>query len=152
MVELSLFFISTPGSRPGPRPQPDFGIRFKSDAFSKEHLQKLQPFIGDPIRDSTLIAATYNIHLLFFSAKVKYGLAALDIVDRQNAHTQSVILRGLHTLFRLVGGEKEPYREKKGFSISHNDVDVRIWGHYIVISRGDIKHAAFQPANLTSRS
>jgi len=99
----STTFIQPPGSRPGPRPQPDFGLGFKRDAFSREQLQKLQPFIGDLLKDSTLIAATYNMYLPFFSAEVKCGAAALDIADRQNAHTQSVILRGLHTLFRLVG-------------------------------------------------
>lgn len=136
----STTFIQPPGSRPGPRPQPDFGLGFKRDAFSQEQLQKLQPFIGDLLKDSTLIAATYNMYLPFFSAEVKCGAAALDIADRQNAHTQSVILRGLHTLFRLVGREKELHREINGFSISHSDVDVRIWGHYAVIDGDDVKY------------
>ncbi|KAK3065002.1 hypothetical protein LTS18_014077 [Coniosporium uncinatum] len=133
-------FMQTPGSRPGPRPQPDFGLGFKRDAFSREQFQKLQPFIGDLLTDSTLIAATYNMYLPFFSAEVKCGAAALDIADRQNTHTQSVILRGLHTLFRLVGREMELHREINGFSISHSDVDVRIWGHYAVIDGDDVRH------------
>jgi hypothetical protein len=80
------------------------------------------------------------MYLLFFSTEVKCGAAALDIADRQNAYTQSVILRGLHTLFRLVGREKELHREINGFSISHSDVDVRIWGHYAVLNRDDVKY------------
>ena len=136
----SITFIKPLGSRPGPRPQPDFGLGFKRDAFSREQLQKLQPFIGNLLTDSTLIAATYNMYLPFFSVEVKCGAAALDIADRQNAHTQSVILRGLHTLFRLVGREKELHREINGFSISHSDVDVRIWGHYAVIDGDDVKY------------
>jgi hypothetical protein len=122
----STTFIQPPGSRPSPRPQPDFGLGFKRDAFSQERLQKLQPFIGDLLKDSTLIAATYNMYLPFFSTEVKCGAAALDIADRQNAHTQSVILRGLRTLFRLVSREKELHREINSFSISHSDVEVRI--------------------------
>ena len=137
---LSITFIKPPGSRPGPRPQPDFGLGFKRDAFSREQIRKLQPFIGDLLTDSTLIAATYNMYLPFFSAEVKCGAAALDIADRQNAHTQSVILRGLYTLFRLVGREKELHREINGFSISHSDVDVRIWGHYAVIDGDNVKY------------
>jgi hypothetical protein len=136
----STTFIQPPGSRPGPRPQPDFGLGFKRDAFRQERLQKLQPFIGDLLKDSTLIAATYNMYLPFFSAEVKCGAAALDIADRQNAHTQSVILRGLYTLFRLVSRQKELHREINGFSISHSDVDVRIWGHYAVIVGDDVKY------------
>ncbi|KAF1992758.1 hypothetical protein P154DRAFT_549923 [Amniculicola lignicola CBS 123094] len=136
----SITFIKPIGSRPGPRPQPDVGLGFKRDAFSREQLQKLQPLTGNLLTDSTFIAATYNMYLPFFSVEVKCGAAALDIADRQNAHTQSVILRGLHTLFRLVGREKELHREINGFSISHSDVDVRIWGHYAVIDRDDVKY------------
>jgi len=54
----SITFMKPPGSRPGPRPQPDFGLGFKRDAFSREQLQKLRPYIGDPLADSSLIAAT----------------------------------------------------------------------------------------------
>ena len=93
----SITFLRPPGARPGPRPQPDFGLGFKREAFSPEQLRKLQPFIGDLLTDSTLIAATYNMYLPFFSAEVKCGAAALEVADRQNAHTQSVNLRGLYT-------------------------------------------------------
>ena len=134
----SIAFIKPPGSRPGPRPQPDFGLGFKRDAFSRERLRKLQPYIGDPLADSSLIAATYNMYFPFLSSEVECGAAGLDIADRQNAYTQSVILRGLYTLFRLVGRENELHQEINGFSISHSDVDVRIWGHYAVIDGKDV--------------
>ncbi|KAF1911014.1 hypothetical protein BDU57DRAFT_114951 [Ampelomyces quisqualis] len=133
-------FIKPLGSRPGPRPQPDFGLGSKRDAFTREQLQKLQPFMGNLLTDSTLIAATYNMYLPFISVEVKCGAVALDIADRQNAHTQSVSLRGSHTLFRLVGREKELHREINGFLISHSDVDVRIWGHYAVVDGHDVQY------------
>jgi len=88
----SITFLNPPGSRPCPRPQPDFGLGFKRDAFSQEQLQKLQPFIGNLIIDATLIAATYKLYLTFFSTEVKCGAAALDIADRENTHTQSVVV------------------------------------------------------------
>ncbi|KAH8695891.1 hypothetical protein GQ44DRAFT_765038 [Phaeosphaeriaceae sp. PMI808] len=108
----SITFMKPSGSRsrPGPRPQPDFGLGFKRDAFSRERLQKLQPFIGDLLTDSTLIAATYNMYLPFFSAEVKFGR------------------------------EKELHQEINGFSISHSDVDVRIWGHYAAIDGDGVKY------------
>jgi hypothetical protein len=34
----SYIFINTSGSRPDPRPQPNFGLGFKRDAFSREQL------------------------------------------------------------------------------------------------------------------
>ncbi|KAH8724127.1 hypothetical protein GQ44DRAFT_773382 [Phaeosphaeriaceae sp. PMI808] len=133
----SYTFINPSGSRPGPRPQPDFGLGFKRDTFSREQLQELQIYIGDPLTDSSWIAATYNMYLPFLSSEVKCGAAGLDIADRQNVHTQSVILRGLYTLFRLVGRENELHQEINGFSISYSDVDARIWGHYAIIDGKD---------------
>ncbi|KAF7854696.1 hypothetical protein EAF04_010265 [Stromatinia cepivora] len=135
----SYTFINPFGSCPGPRPQPDFGLGFKPEAFSLEQLQKLQIFIGDPSTDSSWIAATYNMYLPFLSSEVKCGASGIDTADRQNAHTQSVILRGLHALFRLVGRENELHREINGFSISHDDMFVRIWGHYVVIDGNEPK-------------
>jgi hypothetical protein len=132
-------FINPSGSYPGPRPQPDYGLGFKRDAFSQEQLQKLQILIGDPLIDSSRIAATYNMYLPFLSSEVKCGAAGFDIADRQNAHTQSVVLRGLHTLFCSVGRQNELHREINGFSISHNDMEVRIWGHYAVIDGNEAK-------------
>lgn len=64
---------------------------------------------------------------------MKCGASALDVADRQNAHSQTVSLRGLYELFRIVGREKELYNKINGFSVSHSDVDVRIWGHLVVI-------------------
>jgi hypothetical protein len=58
----SITFIKPPGFQSGPVPQPDFGLGFKRDAFNQEQLQKLQPLIGNPLTDSTLFAATYNMY------------------------------------------------------------------------------------------
>ena len=120
-----------------PRPQPDFSLGFKRDAFDQKLLQKLQPFIGNPLTHSSFVAATYNMYLPFLTSEVKCGASALDIADRQNAYSQTVALRGLIELFRLVGRENELHREVNGFSISHNDMDVRIWGHYAVLNGKD---------------
>lgn len=136
----SITFSQRSGSPPGPRPQPDFGLGFDRFAFSRGQREKLDPYLGDPLRDSSLFAATYNMYFPFFSAEIKCGATGLDIADRQNAHTQSVNLRGLHALFRLVGREKELHRKINGFSISHNDKDVKIWGHYMVIDGDQAKY------------
>ncbi|KAH7111327.1 hypothetical protein B0J11DRAFT_554356 [Dendryphion nanum] len=136
----SIPFINPPGSgsRSGPRPQPDFGLGFDRDAFNPEQLQKLQPFLGDLLADSSF-AATYQMYFPFLTSEVKCGDGELDVADRQNAYAQSVILRGLYSLFQLVDRENELHREINGFSISHNDEDVRIWGHYAVIDGKDVK-------------
>jgi len=68
---------------------------------------------------------------------VKCGASALDIADQQNAYSQTVALRGLIELFRLVGREDELHQDINGFSISYSDKYVRIWGHYAVIDEDD---------------
>ncbi|KAI9683913.1 MAG: hypothetical protein M1829_004248 [Trizodia sp. TS-e1964] len=143
-------FIKPPAdSRPYPRPQPDFGVGFKIDAFSRNQRQRLQPFIGDPLKDYSLVAATYNIYLPFLTSEVKCGASSLDIADRQNAHSQSVAMLGLTTLFRLVGREKELHREIIDFSSSHNDRNIRIWGHYPIINGKDITFYQHQIAEFS---
>ena len=117
----------------GPRPQPDFSLGFKREAFSREQLQKLQPFIGNELEDCSYIAATYNMYLPFLTSEVKCGASALDVADRQNLHSQTISLRSLIELFRLVGRLNELHREINGYSVSHSDEYVRIWAHYIVV-------------------
>jgi hypothetical protein len=117
----------------GPRPQPDYAVGFKREAFSRDRLLKLQPLIGQ-LDDQSYLAATYNMYLPFLTSEVKCGASALDIADRQNAHSMTLALRGLVGLFRLVGREKELHREINGFSVSHDDEAVRIYGHYAVIN------------------
>lgn len=121
----------------GPRPQPDYSLGFKREAFTQEQLKKLQPFIGNELEDCSYFAATYDMYFPFLTSEVKCGASALDIADRQNAHSQTVALRGLIELFRLVGQENELHQEINGFSVSHSDEYVRFWGHYAVIDGRD---------------
>ncbi|KAL8662831.1 MAG: hypothetical protein Q9202_004345 [Teloschistes flavicans] len=72
----------------------------------------------------------------FLTCEVKCGAEALDIADRQNAHSMTVAVRGVIELFRVVNRQAELHREILAFSISHNDSNVRIYGHYTVI-QGD---------------
>jgi hypothetical protein len=73
------------------------------------------------------------LYFLFLTYEVKCGAAALDIADRQNAHSMTLAVRSTVELFRLVKREKELYREILAFSVSHDHRTVRIYGHYPVI-------------------
>jgi hypothetical protein len=77
--------------------------------------------------------ATYHMYFPFLTCKVKCGAAALDIANRQNAHSMTMLVRGVIKLFRLVKREKELHQEILGFSISHDHRTVRIYGHYLII-------------------
>ncbi|TGO31756.1 hypothetical protein BHYA_0417g00020 [Botrytis hyacinthi] len=118
----------------GPRPQPDYSVGFRRSAFTDDQLEKLRPFVGE-ITDTftSYFMATWQIYLPFLTSEVKCGAAALDIADRQNAHSMTLAVRGTVELFRLVKREKELHREILAFSISHDHRIVRIYGHYPII-------------------
>ena len=114
------------------RPQPDFAVGFRREAFTEEQLGKLQPFVGE-LTDVSFFMATYYLYFPFLTCEVKCGAAALDVADRQNAHSMTLAVRAPVELFRLVKREKELDREILAFSISHDHRSVRIYGHYAVI-------------------
>ncbi|MCJ1357479.1 MAG: hypothetical protein MMC33_007475 [Icmadophila ericetorum] len=115
-----------------PRPQPDYAVGFKRTAFTEDQLKKIQPFIGG-FSEMSLFMGTYYMYFPFLTCEVKCGAAALDVADRQNAHSMTMAVRGVVELFRLVKREKELHREILAFSISHDHRTVRIYGHYPVI-------------------
>jgi len=69
----------------------------------------------------------------YFRCEVKCGAVALDIADRQNAHSMTLAVRGVVDLYRTVKREKELNREILAFSVSHDNRTVRIYGHYALI-------------------
>jgi len=120
----------------GPRPQPDYAVGFKRTAFTENQLSKIKPILGD-IMDESFFMATYYMYFPFLTCEVKCGAAALDVADRQNAHSMTLAVRAIVELFRLVKREQELYRQILAFSISHDHRSVRIYGHYPVIKGKD---------------
>ncbi|MCJ1422374.1 hypothetical protein MMC29_000254 [Sticta canariensis] len=120
----------------GPRPQPDFAVGLRSSAFTSEQLKKLQPSIGDWQTTSRLVA-TDEMYFPFLTAEVKCGNEALNIADRQNAHSAAVAANAVVELYRLVSRQDELNRKILTFSVSHDHRAVRIYGHYILINGKD---------------
>lgn len=124
-----------------PRPQPYYSVGFRRDAFTDDQLAKLSPFIGDFIAgDQSFFMATYYMYFPFLTCEVKCGAAALDIADRQNAHSMTLAVRGIVELFRAVKRDDEVNRQILAFSISHDHQSVRIYGHYPVIDGRETKY------------
>ncbi|KHN97422.1 uncharacterized protein MAM_04437 [Metarhizium album ARSEF 1941] len=122
----------------GTRPQPDYSVGFKRKAFSDLQLAKLSLFIGDFIGgDQSLFMATYYMYFPSFTCEVKCGAAALDVADRQNAHSTALAVRATTKLFRAVNREDEVHRHIQAFSISHDHTSVRIYGYYPVLEGRD---------------
>ncbi|KAL8650891.1 MAG: hypothetical protein Q9210_003554 [Variospora velana] len=96
----------------GTRPQPDYAVGFRREAFTEEQLEKLQPFVGE-LTDKSFFMATYYLYFPFLTCEVKCGAAALDVADRQSAHSMTLAVRAVVELFRLVKREKELDRKDK---------------------------------------
>lgn len=125
----------------GTRPQPDYSVGFKRDAFTDDQLAKLSPFIGDFIAgDQSFFMATYYMCFPFLICEVKCGAAGLNIADRQNAHSMTLAVLAIVELIRAVKREDEVNREILAFSVSHDHTSVRIYGHYPVIAGKGIKY------------
>jgi hypothetical protein len=123
------------------RPQPDYSVGFRREAFTDDQLAKLSPFIGDFIfGDQSFFMATYYMYFPFLTCEVKCGAAALDIADRQNAHSMTLAVRAIVELFRAVKREDEVNRQILAFSISHDHQSVRIYGHYPVVDGKETKY------------
>lgn len=125
-----------------PRPQPDYSVGFGQSAFTDNQLEKLKPFVGDLLlqpTDFSYFMATRRMYFPFLTCEVKCGAAALDIADRQNAHSMTLAVRAIVQLYRYAEWEevfdwkKEIHRKILAFSISHDDRAVRLYGHYPVI-------------------
>ena len=120
----------------GPRPQPDFAVGLKSSAFTSDQLRKLQPSIGDWQTTSRLVA-TDEMYFPFLTSEVKCGNEALNIADRQNAHSAAVAANAVVELYRLVSRQDELHQKILTFSVSHDHRAVRIYGHYVLINGKD---------------
>jgi len=110
----------------GPRPQPDHTVGFRWSTFTNEQRWKLGI---DPTAKSCYTARE-DIYFPFLTSEIKCGKQALDLADRQNAHSMTIAVRAVVELFRKVGRAMEVHRNILGFSISHDDKTVRIYGHY----------------------
>jgi hypothetical protein len=122
-----------------PFPRPDYGAGFKQSAFSDAQLKRLQPFLGD-LSSPSYFLGTARMHFPFYSCEVGSGPGAIDIADRQNLHSMTVAVRGVVQLFQLVNRVEELHRQILGFSVSHVDEIVRIYGHFPVIEEDKITY------------
>jgi len=118
----------------GPRPQPGLAVGLKSSAFTSEQLKKLQFFIGDWKTTSRLVTRD-EMYFPLLTAEVKCGNEALNIADRQNAHSAAVAANAV-----VESRQDELNQNILTFSISHDNEAVRMYGHYALIKG---KHTQF---------
>ena len=125
----------------GPRLRPDLAIGLSSSAFTEEEIDKLKRYTS--VDNWTQV--TTQMFFPFLMCEVKCGREGLDIADRQNMHSCSVAVRAL----LRIEQEADKYRPEKEmekrtdnlngqvliFSISHDQQDARLYGHYATVQR-----------------
>lgn len=122
----------------GPRVRSDLAIGLFSSAFTEEEIDKLKRYTS--VDNWTQV--TVNMYFPFLMCEVKCGREGLDAADRQNMQSCSVAVRAL----LRIEQEADKYRSEKKmdnlmeqilvFSISHDQQDVRLWGHYAIVQQG----------------
>jgi hypothetical protein len=101
----------------GTRPQPDYSVGSKREAFTEDQLDKLSPFIGDFIvGDQSFFMATYYMYFPFLMCEVKCSAAALNVADRQTAHSMTLVVRAI----KWTLGSFNFFREKPGLRLAFN--------------------------------
>ena len=116
-------------------PEPDYSVGFRRQAFTEDQLNRLEHLVGPAggIMNKSYYMATYYMYFPFLTCEVRCGTVGFNIVDRQNAHSMTLAVRGVVELFRIVKRKKELHREILAFSVSHDHSEVWIYGHYPVI-------------------
>lgn len=122
------------------RPQPDFSVGFRREAFTEEQLAKIRPILGNSQSQVSRFRATWYMYFPFLACEVKCGNAALDIADRQNAHNMGIAVRAMVDLFELVGRRQEVERQILAYSVSHDDRCVRIYGYYSIFQADKVTY------------
>jgi hypothetical protein len=74
----------------------------------------------------------------FLTCEIKCGIATLNIANRQNIYSLTLVIRAIVKLFRLVNRKIELYREILGFSISHDHRAIKIYGYYFIVKGKNI--------------
>ncbi|KAK1080729.1 hypothetical protein LTR33_005291 [Friedmanniomyces endolithicus] len=120
------------------RPQPDFAIGFRREAFAQDQLDRMHRIVG-VFNEQSYFMATRYMSFPFLTCEVTCGAAALDVADRQNAHNTAIAVKTVVELLRAVKLEKELHRKVLAFSVSHDHRTIRIHGDYAEITESETK-------------
>lgn len=107
-------------------PQPDRTGAYQLSAFTDTELRKLR-IVPEC---ASLFTARYGMLFPFFTAEVKCCKEALEIADRANTNSMTIALRAVVEVYRQANMVTAIHRKTLGFSISHDEGTVRIYGHY----------------------
>lgn len=120
----------------GPQIRPNLALGLSNSAFSTAEIDRLSIYSSV---DNWTNFTTYML-FPFLTCEVKCGREGLDQADRQNMHSSSVALRAILRIeheadkFRQKAQLDQLYGRVLVFSISHDQQDARLYGHFARIT------------------
>ncbi|EMC97234.1 hypothetical protein BAUCODRAFT_32978 [Baudoinia panamericana UAMH 10762] len=116
------------------RPKPDFVVGLRRAAFEKHELIKLDNYATP----QGPFHFTPDLCFPFLTCEAKTGQVGLDQAHVQNIHSASIAVRAIVKLFVAVYGRGHERTENLlgrilVFSLSHNNEQVNLYGHYAVV-------------------
>ena len=79
-----------------------------------------------------------RIYFLFLICEIKCDAIALDVANRQNAYSITIVIKDIVELYKTIKREKELHRKILIFSISHDHRLMRIYNYYAIIEKEKI--------------
>lgn len=117
------------------RPKPDYTTGLLRSAFNQGEIDKLQNYCS--FERPWLF--TPNLCFPFLICEAKTGQVGMDKADRQNIHSASIAVAAIIELYKAAFGTTKPekvqelYGKVLVFSVSHNNKQVNLFGHYAVL-------------------
>lgn len=118
------------------RPKPDYIAGLSGKAFSQDEIEKIEKLTSF----ETLFFFTANLYFPFLMCEAKTGLEGMDKAGRLNMHSASIAVRAIIELYKAAFGTQYPhlvnelYGQVLAFSVSHDDRQANLYGHYAVLS------------------
>lgn len=118
------------------RPKPYYVAGLLRKGFTEEEVEKLQSIVS--LERPWLF--TPSLCFPFLICEAKTGHEGIEEADRQNIHSASIAVRAIIELYKAAFGTSsvnrvnELYGKVLAFSVSHNERQVNLYGHYVVPS------------------
>lgn len=129
----------------GTKPKPNYTAGLMSKAFTQDEIDKLQHYASP----DTPFFFTPNLCFPFLMCEAQTGQNEIDKADLQNIHSGSIAVNAIITLYKTAFGKTDPSRVKEldgqilAFSVSHNNRQVNLYGHYAILDDTSVKKIKF---------
>lgn len=120
----------------GPKPRLDLAVGIARSAFTHEEIAKLNNHSS--WERATLF--TNNMYFPFLLCEAKSSQQVISRADRQAVRSSSIAVNAIIHLHRILGDDQALKLSGQilVFSVSHNNENVKIYGHYAITEGAEV--------------